>query len=104
MRQTPRARGRRSRPGSPPTCTASAGIEARAVSGIAGTVPAAGSPLAGAIAAATDLVRLTRPTLTTGLQRRSKTFWEVAADYGLHTAVVNWWATWPAPSGGAASS
>ena len=75
------------------------GIEARAVSGIAGTVPAAGSPLAGAIAAATDLVRLTRPTLTTGLQRRSKTFWEVAADYGLHTAVVNWWATWPAPSG-----
>ena len=75
------------------------GIEARSVSGIAGTVPAAGSPLAGTIAAATDLVRLTRPTLTTGLQRRSKTFWEVAADYGLHTAVVNWWATWPAPSG-----
>ena len=75
------------------------GIEARSVSGIAGTVPASGSPLAGAIAAATDLVRLTRPTLTTGLQRRSKTFWEVAADYGLQTAVVNWWATWPAPSG-----
>ncbi len=75
------------------------GIEARSVSGIAGTVPAAGSPLAAAIGAATDLVRLTRPTLTTGLQRRSKTFWEVAADYGLHTAVVNWWATWPAPSG-----
>jgi hypothetical protein len=75
------------------------GIEARSVSGIAGTVPAEGSPLAGAIAAATDLVRLTRPTLTTGLQRRSKTFWEVAADYGLRTAVVNWWATWPAPSG-----
>ena len=99
MRRTRRARGRRSRPGSPPTCTASAGIEARSVSGIAGTVPASGSPLAGAIAAATDLVRLTRPTLTTGLQRRSKTFWEVAADYGLQTAVVNWWATWPAPSG-----
>ncbi len=75
------------------------GIEARSVSGIAGTVPTSGSPLAGAIAAATDLVRLTRPTLTTGLQRRSKTFWEVAADYGLQTAVVNWWATWPAPSG-----
>ncbi len=75
------------------------GIEARSVSGIAGTVPAAASPLSGAIAAATDLVRLTRPTLTTGLQRRSKTFWEVAADYGLQTAVVNWWATWPAPPG-----
>jgi hypothetical protein len=31
------------------------------------------------------------------LQRRSKTFWEVAAEYGLGTVVVNWWATWPAP-------
>lgn len=75
------------------------GIEARSVSGIVGTVPASESPLAGAIAAATDLVRLTRPTLTTGLQRRSKTFWEVASDFGLRTAVVNWWATWPAPDG-----
>ena len=74
------------------------GIEARSVSGIAGTVPAYRSPLAASIAAATDLLRLTRPTLTTGLQRRSKTFWEVASDYGLRTAVVNWWATWPAPS------
>ena len=42
-------------------------------------------------------MRLTRPTLTTGLQRRSKTFWEVAAGFGFRTAVVNWWATWPAP-------
>jgi hypothetical protein len=75
------------------------GIEARTVSGIGGTVPAFQSPLVEAIAAATDLVRLTRPTLTTGLQRRSKTFWEVAADYGLRTSVVNWWATWPAPPG-----
>ena len=23
----------------------------------------------------------------------------MAADYGLQTSVVNWWATWPAPSG-----
>jgi len=74
------------------------GIEARTVSGLAGTVPTSEAPLAGAIAAATDLVRLTRPTLTTGLQRRSKTFWEVAADFGLRTSVVNWWATWPAPA------
>jgi hypothetical protein len=37
--------------------------------------------------------------LTTGLQRRSKTFWEVAADFGLQTSVVNWWASWPAPAG-----
>jgi hypothetical protein len=74
------------------------GIESRTVSGMDGTVPTSSSGLAGALAAATDLVRLTRPTLTTGLQRRSKTFWEIAADFGLRTVVVNWWATWPAPS------
>jgi hypothetical protein len=73
------------------------GIETRAVSGMDGTVPES-SGLTGALAAATDLVRLTRPTLTTGLQRRAKTLWEVAAEFGLKTAVVNWWATWPAPS------
>jgi hypothetical protein len=73
------------------------GIETRTVSGMDGTVPAS-SGLTGALAAATDLVRLTRPTLTTGLQRRSKTIWEVAAAFGLETAVVNWWTTWPAPA------
>ncbi|HEX7485520.1 MAG TPA: alkaline phosphatase family protein [Vicinamibacterales bacterium] len=75
------------------------GIEIRTVSGMAGTMPTPESGLPGAIGAATDMVRLTRPTPTTGLQRRSKTFWEVAADFGLQTSVVNWWATWPAPAG-----
>ena len=73
------------------------GIESRSVSGMEGTVPTSASGLTGALAAATDLVRLTRPRLTTGLQRRSKTFWEVATDAGFHTTTVNWWATWPAP-------
>jgi hypothetical protein len=77
------------------------GIEARSVSGMAGTMPSQETGLAGVIAGATDLVRLTRPTLVTGLQRRSKTFWEVASDAGLRSAVVNWWATWPAPAGSA---
>lgn len=76
------------------------GIEARTVSGVNGTMPSQSGGLAGAMAGATDLVRLTRPTLVTGLQRRSKTFWEVASDAGLRSAVVNWWATWPAPGGG----
>jgi hypothetical protein len=31
-------------------------------------------------------------------QRQAKTIWEVAEDAGLRTAVINWWATWPAPS------
>jgi hypothetical protein len=75
------------------------GIEGRTLSGMVGTMPTADTGLAGALGAATDLVRLTRPTLTTGLQRRSKTFWEVASDCGLQAAVVNWWATWPATGG-----
>ncbi len=75
------------------------GIEGRSLSGISGTLPTTGGGLAGAFEAATDLVRLTRPVLTTGLQRRSKTFWEVASDCGLRTAVVNWWATWPVSDG-----
>jgi hypothetical protein len=33
-----------------------------------------------------------------GSELRSKTIWEVAADAGLRSAVVNWWATWPASS------
>jgi hypothetical protein len=50
-----------------------------------------------AIRGATDLVRLTRPAVASGAERRAKTFWEVAAGAGLRTSVVNWWATWPAP-------
>ncbi len=75
------------------------GIETRALSGMSGTMPTSETGPFGALGTATDLVRLTRPTLTTGLQRRSKTFWEVASDCGLETSVVNWWATWPAPAG-----
>ncbi len=75
------------------------GIETRRVSGLEGTVATPRSGLAAAIGVATDLVRLTRPVLTSGLQRRSKTFWEIAAELGIRTAVVNWWASWPAPPG-----
>ncbi|RPJ63088.1 MAG: hypothetical protein EHM24_24960 [Acidobacteria bacterium] len=83
--------------GQPPDVHGVSGIETRRVAGTEGTVTAEQGTLGRVVAAATDLVRLTRPALTTGLQRRSKTFWEVAADYGLGTVVVNWWATWPAP-------
>jgi hypothetical protein len=72
------------------------GVESRRVSGIRGTVATRGSSIATALAAATDLLRLTRPVAVSGLERRSKTFWEVARQYGLQPAVVNWWATWPA--------
>lgn len=49
-----------------------------------------------ALAAATDMLRLTRPAINTGAIRREKTFWEVAALAGLRTVAVNWWTSWPA--------
>jgi hypothetical protein len=83
--------------GQPASVHAVRGLETRRVAGVQGAV-AAGEPsaVARALAAATDLVRLTRPAIASGDERRVKTFWEVAADAGLRTAVVNWWATWPA--------
>ena len=74
------------------------GLETRRVAGIQGSVVAgARSPLGRAIRTATDLLRLTRPAIASGNERRVKTMWDVASDAGLRTAVVNWWATWPAP-------
>ena len=74
------------------------GLETRRVAGIQGTVVAGErSPLGRAIRTATDLLRLTRPAIASGNERRVKTMWDVASDAGLRTAVVNWWATWPAP-------
>ena len=71
-------------------------LETRRVAGLQGTPAgrrrsASGRPSR----AATDLLRLTRPSIASGTERREKTFWEVAADAGLRTSVVNWWATWP---------
>jgi type I phosphodiesterase/nucleotide pyrophosphatase len=75
------------------------GLETTRVAGLQGAIPAGpASPLARAVRAATDLLRLTHPSIASGSQRRQKTMWEVASDAGLRTAVVNWWATWPAPA------
>lgn len=82
--------------GMPPQVHGVGAIEARQVSGLEGRAAVRDSGLARAIAAATDLLRLTRPVLTTGMERRVRTFWEVAAEAGRSTLVVNWWATWPA--------
>jgi Type I phosphodiesterase / nucleotide pyrophosphatase len=74
-------------------------LETRRVAGMQGTLQAAGESTVGRlIGASTDLLRLTRPSVASGSERKEKTFWEVAADAGLRTVVVNWWATWPATS------
>ena len=86
--------------GQPPDVHGVQGLETRRVAGMQGRVAIAEpSPLGRAIRGATDLVRLTRPAIASGSERRAKTFWEVAAEAGLRTSVVNWWATWPAPAG-----
>jgi hypothetical protein len=83
--------------GQPPDVHGVRSLETRRVTGVQGSVPAEeGSTVLRAVRGATDLVRLTRPSIASGSERRAKTFWEVAADAGLRTAVVNWWATWPA--------
>ena len=74
-------------------------IETRRLAGLRG-VFAPGSGLARLIGDATDIVRLTQPSVASRDERKAKTIWEVAEDAGLRTAVVNWWATWPAPPTG----
>ncbi|HVL67292.1 MAG TPA: alkaline phosphatase family protein [Vicinamibacterales bacterium] len=88
--------------GQPPDVHGVEGLETRRVAGLQGAV-ASGSDhgIGRALRGATDLVRLTRPSTASGAELRSKTMWEVAADAGLRSAVVNWWATWPAGSAGA---
>ncbi len=77
------------------------GLETRRVAGLHGSVPSSEpSRLGGAIQAATDLFRLTRPGIASRHERREKTIWEVASDAGLWAVVVNWWATWPTEANG----
>jgi hypothetical protein len=74
-------------------------IETRRLAGLRGVI-APGSAMARLIGTATDIVRLTRPSVASRDERKAKTIWEVAEEAGLRTAVVNWWATWPAPPSG----
>lgn len=86
--------------GQPPAVHGVTELETRRVAGVQGTMSGGSeSPLARSIRGATDLLRLTRPSIASGHERKAKTLWEVAADAGLRTAVVNWWATWPATAG-----
>jgi hypothetical protein len=82
----------------PPNAHGVHGIETRRVAGVQGIVSAGNGPVARMVRAGTDALQLTRPSVASRDERRAKTLWEVAADAGLRTAVVNWWATWPAPS------
>jgi hypothetical protein len=84
--------------GQPPEVHGVRGLETRRVAGLQGALTAGSSGAGRTLRAVTDLIRLTRPAIASGSELRSKTFWEVAADAGLRTGVVNWWATWPADS------
>jgi hypothetical protein len=86
--------------GQPPEVHGIESIETRRVTGLQGSVASERSSVVAAVAAATDLIRLSRPAVASDVERREKTFWEVAAEKGFRTAIVNWWATWPAATGG----
>lgn len=79
--------------GQPPEVHGVRALEGRQVAGVEGQVASDRPSL---LTTATDLLRLTRPTIVSGDQRRVPAFWEVAARAGLRTAVVHWWTTWPA--------
>jgi Type I phosphodiesterase / nucleotide pyrophosphatase len=76
------------------------GIRATGARRLAGmTTPLFGAPdsrLSSALAAAGDLLRLTRTEPPSAVLRTVKAFWNVASEKGLSVGVVNWWATWPA--------
>jgi hypothetical protein len=81
--------------GQPPETHGIESLEARQVAGLDGRMGST-TPGVSLLTTATDLLRLTRPAITTGDQRHAPAFWEVAATAGLRTTVVHWWATWPA--------
>jgi hypothetical protein len=85
--------------GEPPEIHGVQRLETRRLAGIQGILAGGDGAFWQSIRAATDVARLTRPAVASRDERRSKTIWEVAEDAGLRTAVVNWWATWPAPPG-----
>jgi hypothetical protein len=82
--------------GQPPERHGIRGLESRQIAGVEGQFRSESAVWA-SLTAATDLVRLTRPAIASSEQRLIPAFWEVAARAGLRTAVVHWWATWPAP-------
>ena len=82
--------------GQPPERHGIRALESRQVAGLEGRLRT-DSPGWAALAAATDVLRLTRPTTASGAERLIPAFWEVASTAGLRTAVIHWWATWPAP-------
>jgi hypothetical protein len=82
--------------GQPPDRHGIRALESREVAGLGGRLRTDSGW--GLLAGATDLIRLTRPAITSGDERMIPALWEVAARAGFRTAAVHWWATWPAPA------
>lgn len=85
--------------GQPPSRHGISALEGRQLAGVEGRLRPT-SRIGALVAGATDLIRLTRPSIASGSERRIPTFWEVAARAGLRTSVIQWWATWPAAEHG----
>jgi hypothetical protein len=57
------------------------------------------APLLHAARALNPWVRRVGEVPLSGLQRKDKMIWEIQAEKGIPSMVVNWWATWPAEEG-----
>ncbi|HWK09735.1 MAG TPA: hypothetical protein VNR64_06785, partial [Vicinamibacterales bacterium] len=79
--------------GEPPDVHGVHAIETRRVAGLHGILPGDSTAAGRVLRTATDMIRLTRPSIASRNERRSMMVWEVAEQAGLRTAVVNWWAT-----------
>jgi len=77
------------------------GVESAMLPGIA--TPLAPSPgiqmLARAVEVLNPWVGGTGEVPLSGMHRKDKTVWEIAGEKGIPSAVINWWATWPADEG-----
>ena len=82
--------------GEPPDVHGIHAIEGRRVAGLRGMLAPERTATGRVLQQATDLIRLTQPSVASRTERKVMTFWEVAESAGLRTAVFNWWATWPA--------
>ena len=77
------------------------GVESASLPGI--STPLAPSPGIQMLARAAEVLNPwlggTAEIPLSGMHRKDKTVWEIAGEKGIASAVVNWWATWPAEEG-----
>ena len=71
------------------------GIETRRVAGVQGTIGGGDSAVGRVVRAASDMLRLTRPSITSREERRAKTFWNLLSAAGQKVISISVPCTFP---------